>query len=192
VTFDTDTGMVALTAVVGIALLFGLLAVLFPRRPGAPSGAPRREDMDEWWEAVRENGGPISHEDGWTLIATKDLDELFRAKRELAALGGVVVTTDMHGRCLAVTRQDDEGGIQKVIWAREDWRNRTGRTARTSHDQEEAGWPDDRAREVADAVILELAAIPDREEMREIVFRHVRAILAKGTDAMTKLRAAEK
>lgn len=43
--------------------------------------------------------------------------EIESLRAQLRAIGGeVVVTTDNTGRCVAVTRQDDEGRILSVIW----------------------------------------------------------------------------
>jgi hypothetical protein len=47
--------------------------------------------------------------------------EAWRARAAVAPpreRGGVVVTTNERGECIAVTRQDDEGRILSTIWLR--------------------------------------------------------------------------
>lgn len=58
------------------------------------------------------------------LIMARDIkaviDSFFKDKAIQALSGGdVVVTTDESGKCVAVTRQDEDGKILSVIWEAE-------------------------------------------------------------------------
>jgi len=36
----------------------------------------QKDSIDAWWKAAKECGGCVSHQDGWTMIATDDLEKL--------------------------------------------------------------------------------------------------------------------
>jgi hypothetical protein len=82
-----------------------------------------RKAFEEW--ATDSAFNDFSTYDGEPFAYCNEFtDWAYRAWQARAAVapprerGGVVVTTNERGECIAVTRQDDEGRILSTIWLR--------------------------------------------------------------------------
>ncbi len=94
-------------------LAFSFARAVLAKWGTPPAVAPWRSAV---LDLIDECPGLTMGQDQWLSRRIKELDFASAPQPTQAQAGAVVVTTDTTGRCVAVTRQDEEGRVLSVIW----------------------------------------------------------------------------